>query len=69
MVRYPEALSLELRKAVTLDVQNPEQFKVAGKGDQVDATYTEALAPSVEPAPKAAPAKKWRAVPRVGDRQ
>jgi len=35
-------------------VQNPEQFKVVKKGDQVEATYTEALALSVEPAPKAA---------------
>lgn len=44
-------------KEVTLNVQNPEQFKVVKKGDQVEATYTEALALSVEPAPKAA-AKK-----------
>ena len=36
---------------VTLDVQNPDQFKVVKKGDQVDVTYTEALALSVEPAP------------------
>jgi hypothetical protein len=42
---------------VVLAVQNPEQFKVVKKGDQVEATYTEALALSVEPAPKAA-AKK-----------
>ena len=44
-------------KEVTLNVQNPDQFKVVRKGDQVEATYTEALALSVEPAPKAA-AKK-----------
>ena len=44
-------------KTVTLAVQNPEQFKVVKKGDQVEVTYTEALALSVEPAPKAA-AKK-----------
>ena len=44
---------------VTLDVQNPEQFKVVKKGDQVEVTYTEALALSVEPAPKPpAPKKK-----------
>ena len=43
--------------SVTLAVQNPEQFKVVKKGDQVEVTYTEALALSVEPAPKAA-AKK-----------
>jgi hypothetical protein len=38
---------------VVLDVQNPDQFKVVKKGDQVEVTYTEALALSVEPAPKA----------------
>ncbi|MCC6609754.1 MAG: hypothetical protein IT515_08805 [Burkholderiales bacterium] len=43
---------------VTLDVQNPDQFKVVKKGDQVEATYTEALALSVEPAPKPAAAPK-----------
>jgi hypothetical protein len=36
---------------VTLDVRNPDQFKLVKKGDQVDVTYTEALALSVEPAP------------------
>ena len=36
---------------VTLNVQNPDQFKVVKKGDQVEVTYTEALALSVEPAP------------------
>ena len=35
---------------VTLNVQNPDQFKVVKKGDQVEVTYTEALALSVEPA-------------------
>jgi hypothetical protein len=39
---------------VTLDVQNPDHFKVVKKGDQVQVTYTEALAMSVEPAPKPA---------------
>ena len=46
---------------VTLNVQNPDQFKVVKKGDQVEVTYTEALAVSVEPAPKPAakaPAQK-----------
>jgi hypothetical protein len=43
---------------VTLNVQNPEQFKVVKKGDQVEVTYTEALALSVEPAPKPAAAKQ-----------
>ncbi len=39
---------------VTLAVRNPDQFKVVKKGDQVEVTYTEALALSVEPAPKPA---------------
>lgn len=43
---------------VTLNVQNPDQFKVVKKGDQVEVTYTEALALSVEPAPKPAAPKK-----------
>ena len=43
---------------VTLDVQNPDQFKVVKKGDQVEVTYTEALALSVEPAPKPEAKKK-----------
>ena len=34
---------------VTLNVHNPDQFKVVKKGDQVEVTYTEALALSVEP--------------------
>lgn len=36
---------------VILDVQNPDQFKVVKKGDQVEADYAEALAVSVEKAP------------------
>jgi hypothetical protein len=43
---------------VTLAVQNPDQFKVVKKGDKVEVTYTEALALSVEPAPKPAAEKK-----------
>jgi hypothetical protein len=43
---------------VTLAVRNPEQFKVVKKGDQVEVTYTEALALSVEPAPKPTAAKQ-----------
>lgn len=42
---------------VKLNVQNPDQFKVVEKGDQIEVTYTEALAVSVEPGPKPA-AKK-----------
>ncbi len=41
----------------TLNVQNPDQFKVVKKGDQIEVTYTQALALSLEPAPPAA-AKK-----------
>ncbi len=36
----------------TLNVQNPDQFKVVKKGDLIEVTYTEAIALSVEPAPK-----------------
>jgi hypothetical protein len=62
----PKASTITLKgpkgNEVVLPVQNPDQFKVVKKGDQVEATYTEALALSVEPAPKAAaapaPAKK-----------
>ena len=43
---------------LTLAVHNPEQFKVVKKGDQVEVTYTEALALRVEPAPKPAAAKQ-----------
>jgi propanediol utilization protein len=58
----PKASTITLKgprgNVVTLDVQNPDQFKVVKKGDQVEVTYTEALALSVEPAPKPAAAKK-----------
>jgi hypothetical protein len=54
----PKAKTITLKgprgNVVTLDVQNPEQFKVVRKGDQVEVTYTEALALSVEPAAKPA---------------
>jgi hypothetical protein len=43
---------------VTLDVQNPEHFKVVKMGDEVLVTYTEAVAVSVEPGGKKAAAKK-----------
>ena len=36
---------------VTLPVQNPDQFKVVKKGDQVEATYTQSFAVSVTPTP------------------
>ena len=40
-----------------LNVKNPDHFKVVKKGDQIEVTYTQALALSLEPAPPAA-AKK-----------
>ena len=43
---------------VTLDVQNPDHFKVVKVGDEVQVVYTEAVAISVEPAPKKAAATK-----------
>jgi len=43
---------------VTLDVRNPDHFKVVKVGDEVEVVYTEAVAISVEPAPKKAAAKK-----------
>lgn len=52
----PKASTITLKgprgNVVTLDVLNPDQFKVVKKGDQVEATYTEAMALSVEPAKK-----------------
>ncbi len=51
----PAAKTISLKgpqgNVVTLDVRNPEQFKVVKVGDQVEVTYTEAVALSVEPAP------------------
>jgi len=35
---------------VDLRVDDPEQFKLVAVGDQVEATFTEAVAISVEPA-------------------
>jgi hypothetical protein len=45
-------------RVVELKVRDPKQFKLVKVGDQVEATFTEALAVSVEPAPKPAAAKK-----------
>ncbi len=39
-------------RVVDLHVRNPDHFKVVKKGDQVEATYTEALAIAVEPTAK-----------------
>jgi Cu/Ag efflux protein CusF len=40
------------KRTVDLDVQDPEQLKLIAKGDQIEATYTEAAAISVTPAKK-----------------
>ena len=40
------------KQSVDLRIQDPEQFKRIAKGDQVEATYTQALAMAVEPAKK-----------------
>lgn len=53
----PRARTITLRgpnRTVELKVSNPEHFKVVKVGDQVEATYTQAAAISVEPAPKPA---------------
>jgi hypothetical protein len=46
------------KRTVDLRVRDPEQLKLVKVGDQVEATYTEAAAISVEPAPKPAAEKK-----------
>jgi len=38
------------KRIVDLHVRNPEQFKLAKVGDQVEATFTDAVAISLEPA-------------------
>jgi hypothetical protein len=40
------------QRTVELKVADPEQFKRVAKGDRVEATYTEAMAITVEPAKK-----------------
>jgi hypothetical protein len=44
------------KQTVNLRLRDPNQIKLIKVGDQVEATYTEAAAVSVEPAP--APKKK-----------
>ena len=44
------------QRIVDLKVRDPEQFKLIKVGDQVEATFTEAVALAVEPAPKPAAA-------------
>lgn len=45
-------------RQVDLQVRDPEQLKLVQKGDQVQATYTEAVAIALEPAPAAPAAPK-----------
>jgi hypothetical protein len=48
----PQTQTVRLRgptRVVDLHVYDPEQFKLVAVGDQVEATYTEAVAISVEP--------------------
>ncbi len=40
------------KRTVDLKVRDPEQLKLIKVGDQVEATFTEAVAVAVEPAPK-----------------
>jgi Cu/Ag efflux protein CusF len=46
------------KRTLDLKLRDPEQMKLVKVGDQVEATYTEALAVSVEPAPKPAAVTK-----------
>lgn len=46
------------KRTVNLNVKDPEQFKLIKVGDQIEATFVEAIALSVEPAKKPAAAKK-----------
>jgi hypothetical protein len=53
----PKTRTVTLRgpkRTVDLRVRDPEQLKLVKVGDQVEATYVEAAAVSVEPAPKPA---------------
>jgi Cu/Ag efflux protein CusF len=49
------------QRTVELKIADPEQFKRVAKGDQVEATFTEAIAIAVTPAAAAAPAAKAEA--------
>ena len=40
------------QRTAELKVRDPEQFKLISKGDQIEATYTEALAVAVKPSAK-----------------
>jgi hypothetical protein len=56
----PKKQSVRLRgpqRTIDLKVRDPNQFKLVKVGDQVEATFTEAVALSVEPATAPAPKK------------
>ena len=57
------------KRTVDLKVRDPEQFKLIKVGDQVEATFTEAVAIAVEPAtkPAAAPAAPVASTPPVAE--
>jgi Cu/Ag efflux protein CusF len=40
------------KRTVDLKVRDPSQLKLIKVGDQIEATFTEAIAIAVEPAPK-----------------
>jgi len=44
-------------RIIDLNVRDPEQLKLVKKGDQIQATYTEAVAIEMTEAPAKAPAK------------
>jgi hypothetical protein len=58
----PKAKTISLKgprgNVVKLNVENPDQFKVVKVGDEVEVTYTEAAAISVEPGKKPTATKK-----------
>jgi hypothetical protein len=58
----PKAKTISLKgprgNVVKLNVENPDQFKVVKVGDEVQVTYTEAAAVSVEPGKKPAAKSK-----------
>jgi Cu/Ag efflux protein CusF len=47
-----------VKRTIVLNVKDPEQFKLIKVGDQIEGTFVEAIALSVEPAAKPAAAKK-----------
>jgi len=52
MKKKTVAVKNDKGEVVDLHVQDPEQIKLVKKGDQIQATYTEAVAIAMEPAAK-----------------